>query len=216
MTAPGRLIVLEGLDGAGTTTQAARLVAALGARGIDAHGTREPSTGPVGRLLREMLAGQHQPVDSVTLGLLFAADRADHLQREVEPALARGAVVVSDRYYHSSLAYQSDPEDVAGFERVRLLNGKARRPDLTLLLEVPADVAAARRAAAGRPDELFDHIETQRRVAEGYRRVVQLLGAHERIEVVDGTRPLDAVAEEVLERVLAVCAIAAASGALGS
>ena len=202
----GRLIVLEGIDGAGTTTQTSRLCAALAARGLDAHATREPSTGPVGRLLREMLAGSHQPVDSTTLGLLFAADRADHLQREVEPALARGAIVVSDRYYHSSLAYQGDPDDPAAFEWVRRLNGRARRPDLTLLLEVPFDVAAARRAADGRPDELFDRLETQRRVAEGYRRVVAALGASERLEVLDGTRPLDVVAEDILTRVLAVCA----------
>jgi dTMP kinase len=202
----GKLIVLEGIDGAGTTTQTARLCAALAARGRDAHATREPTTGPVGRLLREMLGGAHQPVDATTLGLLFAADRADHLQREIEPALARGAVVVSDRYYPSSLAYQSDPDDHAAFERVRVLNERARRPDLTLLLEVPVDVAAARRAADGRPDELFDRIETQRRVAEGYRRVVAVLGGHERIEVLDGTRPLDAVAAEILARVLAVLA----------
>jgi dTMP kinase len=202
----GRLIVLEGIDGAGTTTQTSRLVAALGARGRDAHATREPSTGPVGRLLREMLGGAHQPVDQTTLGLLFAADRADHLQREIEPALARGAVVVSDRYYHSSLAYQSDPDDGAGFARVLTLNAAARRPDLTLLLEVPVDVAAARRAADGRPDELFDRLETQRRVAEGYRRVVAELGGRERIEVLDGTKPLDVVAAEILARVLAVLA----------
>jgi dTMP kinase len=202
----GKLIVLEGIDGAGTTTQTARLCAALAARQVEAHATREPSTGPVGRLLREMLGGAHQPVDATTLGLLFAADRADHLQREIEPALARGAVVVSDRYYHSSLAYQSDPGDHAGFDWVRLLNGRARRPDLTLLLEVPVDVAAARRAADGRPDELFDRLETQRRVAEGYRRVVAALGGEERIEVLDGTQPLDAVAAQILARVLAVLA----------
>jgi dTMP kinase len=147
-----------------------------------------------------MLAGAHQPVDATTLGLLFAADRADHLQREIEPTLARGAIVVTDRYYHSSLAYQSD----AGFAWVQQLNARARRPDLTLLLEVPVDVAAARRAADGRPEELFDRLETQRRVAEGYRRVVAELGRSERIEVLDGTQPLDAVAAEILTRVLAV------------
>ncbi len=200
----GRLIVLEGIDGAGTTTQTALLCAALSARGLDAHATREPSTGPVGRLLREMLGGAHQPVDATTLGLLFAADRADHLQREIEPALARGAIVVSDRYYHSSLAYQSDPDDRAAFDRVKMLNARARRPDLTLLLEVPVDVAAARRAADGRPEELFDRLETQRRVAEGYRRVVAELGTSERIDVLDGTQALDAIAADVLARVLAV------------
>src|SRR5262249_48635759 len=105
------LVVLEGLDGAGTTTQARRLGAALEAAGPPAGLTREPSDGPVGRLLREMLTGGHAlpggaAISQATFSLLFAADRLDHLQREVEPALARGAVVVSDRWYHSSLAYQ--------------------------------------------------------------------------------------------------------------
>src|SRR5215510_4380033 len=107
----GRLIVLEGIDGAGTTTQAGKLVEALRREGRDAHLTREPSDGPIGRLLREILSGKHAPVDATTMALLFAADRADHLQREVEPALKRGAVVVSDRWYHSSLAYQGSEED---------------------------------------------------------------------------------------------------------
>jgi dTMP kinase len=192
-------IVLEGIDGAGTTTQTTRLVAALHERGLDAHATREPSTGPVGRLLREMLAGQHQPVDATTLGLLFAADRADHLQREIEPALARGAIVVSDRYYHSSLAYQGDGE---AFSWVEMLNQKARRPDATFFLEVPVENAAARRAADGRPEELFDRIETQRKVADGYRRAVARLSERERIVVLDGTRGLDELARELLQRVL--------------
>jgi dTMP kinase len=195
----GLFIVLEGIDGAGTTTQTTRLVAALAAQGLDAHATREPSTGPVGRLLREMLAGQHQPVDATTLGLLFAADRADHLQREIEPALSRGAIVVSDRYYHSSLAYQGDGEAFAWVER---LNEQARRPDATFVLEVPVEVAAARRAADGRPEELFDRLETQRRVAEGYRRVVERLAGRERLEVLDGTRGLDELARDLLQRVL--------------
>jgi dTMP kinase len=189
------LVVLEGIDGAGTTTQAARLVAALEARGRRAHLTREPSTGPVGRLLREMLGGAHAPVDPSTMALLFAADRADHLHREVEPALAAGKVVVSDRWYHSSLAYQALGADRAW---IRQLNARARRPDLTIFLEVPAEVAAARRAADARPEELYDRIETQRAVAAGYRAVIAELAGEERIEIVDGTLPLDEVTARVV------------------
>src|SRR5262245_50796325 len=135
------LIVLEGIDGAGTTTQAARVAETLRAAGRDVHLTREPSDGPVGKLLREMLAGGHAPagqrIDPTTMALLFAADRADHLQREVLPALARGAIVVSDRWYHSSLAYQGEGEERAW---IRTLNARARRPDLTVILDVPAEV----------------------------------------------------------------------------
>ncbi len=201
------LIVLEGLDGAGTTTQARRLVDDLDAAGRPAHLTREPSDGPIGRLIREMLTGGHAianaAISQTTFGLLFAADRMDHLQREVEPALAAGTVVVSDRWYHSSLAYQG-----TGAERtwIALLNGRARRPDLTLLLRVRPEVAAERRVAAGRAQELFEDLAMQRKVAAGYDEVMAACrDTGERVEVLDGEQSLDQVA----------AAIAAAVAALG-
>lgn len=199
------LIVIEGIDGAGTTTQARRLVDALRGDGVDAVLTREPSDGPIGVLLRRMLAGDHAPVDATTMALLFAADRADHIHREVDPAIARGAVVVSDRWYHSSLAYQGADEDRAW---IRVLNERARRPDLTVLLRVDPDVAAARRAADATRggDEIYDRLETQRRVAAGYEAVVAALRDSERIEVVDGERPPDQVAAQLLALARQTCA----------
>jgi dTMP kinase len=166
-------IVLEGIDGSGTTTQLDRLVAHLAARGRAAHATREPSTGPIGRLLRELLLGQHAlpsgaPADGQAMALLFAADRRDHLRREIEPALERGADVVSDRYLMSSLAYQAVEADrgwVAGLGR------GLRLPDLTILLDVPVAVAAERRRAAGRVVERYDDDAVQTRVAESYRKL---------------------------------------------
>jgi dTMP kinase len=199
----GVLIALEGIDGAGTTTQARRLAAALRARQGAVHLTREPSDGPIGRLIRDMLAGAHRPVGATTMGLLFAADRADHLHREVEPALARGEIVVSDRWYHSSLAYQGTEEERAW---IRTLNLRARAPELTVLLDVDPAVAAQRRAADGRPDELYDELETQTRVAQGYREVVRELGERERLEVVDGGASEDEVAAAVLDAALTVLA----------
>jgi len=189
------LIVLEGLDGAGTTTQARRLVSWLEAQGRPAHLTREPSDGPIGRLLRDMLTGGHaiagERIDQCTFSLLFAADRMDHVQREVAPALEQDTVVVSDRWYHSSLAYQG-----TGAERVWIadLNRFARRPDLTIFLRVRPEVAAERRVAAGRAQELFEDIEMQRRVAAGYEEVLaELAAAGERIVMVDGELGLDGV-----------------------
>jgi dTMP kinase len=190
-----RLLVLEGLDGAGTTTQARRLVEHLRAGGGAAHLTREPSDGPIGRLIREMLVGQHaipgQSIAQSTFGLLFAADRMDHLQREVEPQLAAGATVVSDRWYHSSLAYQGTGADR---DWIAALNARARRPDLTIFLEVRPEVAAQRRVAAGRVQELFEDVRMQEEVAAGYRATItELLAAGERIEVIDGEAPPDDV-----------------------
>ncbi|MBA3392550.1 MAG: dTMP kinase [Deltaproteobacteria bacterium] len=190
-----RLIVLEGLDGAGTTTQARRLVEHVRASGGKAHGTREPSDGPIGKLIREMLTGGHvipgQQICQGTFGLLFAADRLDHLQREVEPQLAGGVLVVSDRWYHSSLAYQGTGADR---DWIAMLNGRARKPDLTIFLEVRPEVAAARRVAAGRVQELFEDVRMQEEVAAGYEATIaELTAAGERIETIDGEATPDAV-----------------------
>ena len=200
------LIVIEGIDGAGTTTQARLLCDRLRNAGTACHLTREPSDGPVGKLLREILAGAHAPTDATTLSLLFAADRADHIQREVDPAIARGEIVVSDRWYHSSLAYQGTGEERTW---IRELNARARTPDLTIYLDVDPELAATRRADAGRPDELFDAIETQRRVAAGYRATIDLLRQSERIEVVDGAAPVEPVANRIAGLVEETCASAA-------
>ncbi|HEV7559747.1 MAG TPA: dTMP kinase [Kofleriaceae bacterium] len=198
----GLLIVIEGLDGAGTTTQAQRLVRHLRSRGKLAHATREPSDGPIGMLIREMLRGGHAlPVDKLsqsTFGLLFAADRMDHLQREVEPQIAAGAIVVSDRWYHSSLAYQGTGADR---DWIAQLNARARRPDLTVFLKVRPEIAAARRVAAGRVAELFEDMKMQEDVDAGYKATLsELAAAGESIETLDG----EASADDVFERVVAV------------
>lgn len=190
-----RLIVLEGLDGAGTTTQARRLVDHLNGKGGKAHLTREPSDGPIGKLIREMLTGSHvipdQSISQGTFGLLFAADRLDHLQREVDVHLAAGTTVVSDRWYHSSLAYQGTGADR---DWITTLNGRARKPDLTIFLSVRPEVAAARRISAGRIQELFEDMRMQEEVAAGYKATISELSAQgERIETIDGEATPDAV-----------------------
>ena len=185
------LVAVEGIDGAGTTTQAARLVEWLRSRGRAAHLTREPSTGAIGQELRRVLARAGEPLDPAAVALLFAADRVDHLRREIEPARRAGQVVVSDRYLLSSLAYQSLSVP-RGF--VAQINRYAPAPELTLLVDVPVEVAAARRRARGGPEELFDALAVQRRVAEAYRaEAASLRAAGERIAVVDGTPPPDEV-----------------------
>ncbi|HEY5926632.1 MAG TPA: dTMP kinase [Kofleriaceae bacterium] len=196
----GRLIVIEGLDGAGTTTQVRRLVEHLTAQGKQAYGTREPSDGPVGRLIREMLTGGHaiegEKLSQGTFGLLFAADRLDHMQREVEPKLAAGATVISDRWYHSSLAYQGTGADR---DWIAMLNARARRPDVTIFLKVRPEVAAQRRAAARRKEELFEDLRMQQEVDAGYRAtIVELQAAGERIEILDGEQSEDQVFAAIL------------------
>jgi len=186
MTSPrAALIVIEGIDGSGTTTQSQSLVRALGALGRDARHTFEPTPGPVGALIRAAL--EKRLVDPVserprvfraeTLALLFAADRLDHLDSFVLPALAEGAIVVSDRYDLSSFVYQSATSD-SGAEALpwlRSLNRAARRPELTIVLDVPFEVAKARRKSRGGAEELFDADALQRRLAAAYARAEELV-----------------------------------------
>ena len=209
MSAGGRFIVLEGLDGAGTTTQARRLAAALRAAGRAVHVTAEPSGGPAGQLARlvltKRLVGAHgQPggFDPAARALLFAADRLDHLSVEVLPKLAAGDDVISDRYTLSSLAYQSlTTGDLAWVEA---LNARARAPDVTLFLRVSPDVALARRQADNGGGELFEVPAFQREVARAYDRCVERLKERgERVIVVDGERPV--------EEVTAACSAAVAA-----
>lgn len=199
--ASGRFVVLEGLDGAGTTTQSRLLGERLRAEGRKAHVTAEPSSGPVGALLRLVLqkrinGGAGDGFDPHALALLFAADRLDHLSSEVLPRLAAGEDVVSDRYTLSSLAYQSLTTGDAGW--IEEINGRARAPDLTIFLRVRPALALGRRRGAGTRPELYEEDAFQRQVSRSYERaVVSLRAGGQRIEVLDGEQPVEAVAEAV-------------------
>lgn len=171
-----RFIVLEGIDGAGTTTQTEALAQRLRERGQTVLTTREPSTGPVGLLIRQALehrltaGGEPTSLDWKTLALLFAADRADHAARLITPALAAGSVVICDRYDLSSCIYQSltAPEPGLALTWVAALNSQVPRPDRVFVLDVPPEVAHQRRHARGGEPELFERNELQILLAKGY------------------------------------------------
>jgi dTMP kinase len=196
--------VVEGIDGSGSTTIVDRLVAGLKAKQRAVHRTCEPSGGPIGAMIRQVLShrivvpGQGSPGWS-TMALLFAADRLDHLESEVLPRLRQGVTVISDRYDLSSLAYQSatapqggarETAEVLGW--IRELNRRARRPDLTLVLDVSPDVAAARRGQRGGDKELYEDLDLQARLAEAYARAEDLVPG-DRIVHLDADQSADAV-----------------------
>jgi len=197
----GRFLVLEGLDGAGTTTQSRLLGEHLRRAGRAVHVTAEPSGGPVGALIRQVLqqritGGRGGAFDPSALALLFAADRLDHLAAEVAPRLAEGTDVVSDRYTLSSLAYQALTTGEPAW--VETINGRAAVPDLTIFLRVPARLALGRRRAAATAPELYEVDAFQRRVAESYERALALVRRRgQRVAVLDGEEPLEAVAARV-------------------
>jgi dTMP kinase len=205
----GQLIVLEGVDGAGTTTHAKVLADALRAR-VPVHLSAEPSNGPIGTLLRLTLTGRvvaggasgtaRAPAWN-TMALLFAADRLDHLESELLPNLREGVNVVCDRYDHSSIAYQSltggGPDAIPW---LRDINRHARRPDLTIVLDVPPEVAAERRRRRRASNEIFDADELQARLCEFYAGLERHF-PDERIVHVDSVAPIEEVAARVLGQV---------------
>ncbi|MFN8532028.1 MAG: dTMP kinase [Dehalococcoidia bacterium] len=196
-------LVLEGLDGAGTTTQRSLLTTSLRKRGLTVLETWEPTDGPVGQVIRRFLTGAIA-LDPAALALLFAADRLDHLRREVRPALEAGNVVVCDRYLLSSLAYQSI--DLDG-DWVARINREADQPDLTIVLAISPEAALDRITRRGQPAEHYERLDRLRAVARAYRRAIdaaRLAGAA--VVMIAGDRAPEDVAADVL---------AAATRALG-
>ncbi len=188
----GRFIVLEGIDGAGTTTQLHRVRAALEARGERVLATCEPTDLPIGASIRSVLRGDLAPPPHDSIALLFAADRLDHLAREIQPALADGVHVLCDRYLGSSLAYQGSHCDQAW---VAQINSHARLPDLTFYVRVSAETAVQRIGLRdGERRELFERKDTLERIAAAYDKVYGVTGeAMLDSIVVDGEQPADEV-----------------------
>lgn len=190
----GRFVVLEGGEACGKTTQARLLVTRLREDGRDVVATFEPGKTEVGAQIRALLLDGPERIEPATEVLLLAADRAQHVKEVVRPALARGAVVVSDRYVPSSLAYQGVGRGL-GVERVEEINRWATGgldPDLVVVLDLPDDAAALREV--GSPDRLErESIEFHARVRGAYR----ALAVERDWVVVDASRSIEEVADSV-------------------
>ena len=204
----GLFIAFEGLDGAGTTTQARLLADRLEEEGLPVHLTREPSDGPVGNLislvLKRRLVAPHagRPLDPFPddlLALLFAADRIDHLHAEILPKLREGATVITDRYLLSSYAYQSLGCDLGW---VREVNDHAILPDITLLIDVPAPVCLRRIERNRWETELFEGLEKLAVVRKNYLRLAaSSIGEAMNVRRLDGEKEIRALHREIWDRV---------------
>jgi len=163
----GILICIEGLDGSGKTTHAHRLTRNLQKKGFDAVYTTEPSRGELGQFIRGTILEGKKRVPRAVEAFLFAVDRVEHFEKEVEPALKEGKIVISDRSVYSSLAYQG----AAGLdlEWIEKINRFALPPDLAIYIDVPPEVVVKR---IRRKKSVMERLETQRRVKEFYMKFV--------------------------------------------
>lgn len=198
-----RFITFEGGEGAGKTTQIARLAERLRARGEAVVTTREPGGSPRAEALRAaILSGEGKALGPFAEALLFAAARRDHLDETIRPALARGAIVLCDRFADSTRAYQG----AAGAVPVAAIDALERwaigdtRPDLTLVLDLPVETALARAAARRGAGEGADRYEAEgrafhERLREAFRGIAA--AEPERCVLVDASGAPDVVAERV-------------------
>jgi dTMP kinase len=198
MTERGRFITFEGIDGAGKSTQIDAVAAALRSRGLPIVLTREPGGTALGEALRDLILSQPMTAETETL-LLFAA-RAEHLARVIRPALAAGQWVLCDRFTDATYAYQAGGRGVAQ-ERIAALERWVHadlQPDLTLLFDVPPDVAAGRLARTRAADR-FEAEEIG--FFQAVRREYLARAGQEpaRFFVVDGTRPPEALRLQLTE-----------------
>ncbi|MFH2110920.1 MAG: dTMP kinase [Candidatus Bathyarchaeota archaeon] len=223
----GCFIVFEGIDGSGKSEQYRRLTRNLEKKKYPVVQTKEPTVDlPVGKLIRSILY-QEQQVAEEALALLFAADRVDHTEKKIKPALEQGSVVVSDRYVYSSLAYQSGGmKKELSLEWVREINSHALMPDIVVFLDITPEVGQSRLANGQvrvKDHTYFESLSQQERIRSAYYKVfnfgnvslTKFTGAEKgedrvllsRIEDtvvlrVDGTLPVEEIEKIVLKHVL--------------
>jgi dTMP kinase len=195
---PGKFITFEGIDGAGKSTHISFVASLLRERGHTVVTTREPGGTPLGEQLRTLLLHENMHLETEAL-LMFAA-RREHLAQVIEPALARGDWVISDRFTDATFAYQGGGRrlDRQKLESLEQWVHPNLQPDLTLLFDVPLEVARGRLALAGAPDrfeqEEADFFAATR--AEYRRRAEQYSG---RFRVIDSSKPINDVKQELTE-----------------
>ena len=196
----GKFIVFEGIDKSGKHTQSRMLFEYLRGRGERVMYTEEPTdANPAGRAIKDWLAGKFEIKSGEAITLLYTADRYEHLKTAILPALAKGMTVISDRYFYSTIAYESA---IFGVEEkwIRELHEKARRPDVVIFIDIEPEISLKRRRA--RPDDRLEKVELLTRVREAYKR----MSGEERFFTVDGNRTKEDVfadVKKIIDRILA-------------
>ncbi|USS39973.1 dTMP kinase [Thermococcus aggregans] len=196
----GMFIVLEGIDGAGKSTQARMLAKWFENKGYDVVLTKEPTDTAFGKLIRRLVltGGKEGIIDGARISreaeaLLFAADRAEHVKKLIEPSLKAGKVVISDRYFYSSLAYQW----ARGLDLEWLinLNAFAPRADLVILLDLPVKESIKRINGRSIKSEFDKIVELQKKVRENY---LKLAERFEEIRIINALAPIEDIHKDIV------------------
>lgn len=201
----GLFIVLEGIDGAGTSTQAQLVTKQLRLDNHKVFQTFEPTDGRIGRMIREIIRGDGTEKPSwMAMTLLFSADRLVHLETEIEPNLIGGYHVICDRYYHSTLAYQSlsinFPESYDWIPWIKEVGYFSIVPDITFVLDIDPEVAAQRMMGRKKPKDVYENLVFQKKLSKFYANIEQYFPA-ERIVHIDGSQNVESVTVEILQHI---------------
>lgn len=187
----GKFIVFEGLDGSGSTTQSHRLVSFLKSQKKRVHETKEPTSYLMGGLIRSWLASDWSS-SPICLQLLFTADRAHHLEKEIIPLLKKGVHVVSDRYFLSTLAFGAT--EIPDKQWLKDINRNFLLPDITFLSKVRPQVCLERIAAERHHFELFEREQALQKVARNYEEFAKDFA---NIVIIDGEKSEDEVFKDI-------------------
>ena len=199
----GRFIAFEGIDGSGKTTQAARLAARLKKMGLPCCRTKEPTDGPVGSLVHQIMTGRIS-ADARVVASLYAADRLDHLLNGTDGILSlirAGTHVITDRYYFSSYAYHSVDMDLDWVIQANAQAARLLRPTATLFIDVDPDTALERISQNRLHTEIYENRARLTRVRECYLRAFEREREHETVLTLDGRKSEDELDADIWEAV---------------
>ncbi|MCK5164086.1 MAG: dTMP kinase [Desulfobacula sp.] len=199
----GKFIVFEGIDGSGKSTQIKKISKRLDALDFNVYSTFEPTDGPIGSLIRQMLSGKIA-TDQRTIASLFAADRTDHLLNKatgIRHKVDQGEIVLCDRYYFSSYAYHAQYINMKWVIHANSLNAEILRPDLTIFIDVDPEICFERIKSSRSNFEMYEKMDIMKKVRTNYFKAFDILRDQEKIAIIDGNTTMEIVEEEILNKI---------------
>lgn len=202
----GKFIAFEGIDGSGKSTQIKMIAKRIQDLNLKVYTTFEPTAGPIGSLIRQMLSGKIK-TDQRTLASLFAADRTDHLVNEVDgirKKVDEGELVICDRYYFSSYAYHAQYMDMEWVIHANSLNAEILSPDLTIFIDVEPETCFERIKNNRSDFEMYEKIDVMKNVRLNYLKAFERFKDFEKIAVIDGNTSMDRVGDAIFHQVMKI------------